>query len=167
MSIGSRVTFNRVLLIKCSYALHILLIPGSIRNTWEIGDGFSLVRVRPRRELFDWLELGVVLAIRDLERMTEALLGKWLWKFVVERDSSWRVVFESQCCYSRELRDFDVCGDHGSKFLVESNTFLLIRRVVVAGGAIEGEFSRLHRLAEDIGGLDGRISVSKRSVEFS
>ena len=106
LSKGDRVTLIKITLSNLpTYFLSLFHIPAVVANRIEklywnflwggIGD-------EPKFHLVKWasvcspISLGG-LGIRKVRIFNEVLLGKWLWRFEIEKDALWRQVIELKC----------------------------------------------------------------------
>ena len=103
LSKGGRVTLIKSTLSNLPiYFLSLFSIPAAVANRIEklqrnflwggIGD-------KPKFHLVKWATICTPivsggLGIRKVRLFNEALLGKWLWRFGMERDALWRQVIE-------------------------------------------------------------------------
>ena len=105
LSKGGRVTLIKSTISNLpTYFLSLFPIPASVANRIErlqqnflwgsLGDD-------PKIHLVKWASVCAPissggLGIRKLSLFNEALLGKWLWRFGIEKDALWRQVIESK-----------------------------------------------------------------------
>ena len=105
LSKGGRLTLIKSVLASIPvYFLSLFPLPVSVANKLEViqrkflwgsfGSDFKfhLVRWNIIKNPISEGRLGV----RDLRRFNEALLGKWLWRYMNEKDSLWRRVIRSK-----------------------------------------------------------------------
>ena len=85
--------------------MSFFLIPRKVRITLEIKKKMEFLRgdMEERRKihLVSWLVICKDknhggLGLRHLEGLNQALLGKWLWKFSLKRESFWRRVIRGK-----------------------------------------------------------------------
>ena len=120
LSKGGRVTLIKSTLSNLpTYFLSLFPIPASMANRIEklqrdflwggIGD-------EPKFHLVKWATICTPIASGDLgiikvRLFNEALLGKWLWRFGMERAAFWRQVIAVK--YGCELGSWCTNGPHG------------------------------------------------------
>jgi hypothetical protein len=105
LSKGGRITLIKSTLSNLpTYLLSLFLIPVSVANRIEklyrdflwggIGDEFKFHLVNWSKVCSPISEGG--LGIRNLRTFNRALLGKWLWRYVHEREAWWRIVVDAK-----------------------------------------------------------------------
>jgi hypothetical protein len=105
LSKGGKITLIKSILSNLpTYLLSLFLIPASVANRIEklyrdflwggLGEEFKFHLVSWAKVCSPISEGG--LGIRNLRTFNRALLGKWLWRYVNEREARWRVVVDAK-----------------------------------------------------------------------
>ncbi len=106
LSKGGKVTLIKSTLSNIpTYFLSLFPIPAGVARRLEKLQRDFLwcgLEDQPKYHLVKWSQICCPiqnggLAIRDLRCFNKTLLGKWLWRYGLERDALWRLVVDAKC----------------------------------------------------------------------